>query len=49
MREYRLLKLGMSMAEIDAASAVRCDYLLAVEDAVLAGQRAAEKAAEVRR
>ena len=48
MREYRLVKLGISLADIDAGSALLCDYLLAVDDAVRAGEEKAAKLAEVR-
>ena len=48
MRDYRLVKLGLSLADIDAGSALLCDYLLAVDDAVRAGEEKAAKLAEVR-
>lgn len=40
---YRLVKLGLSLNEIDDASALRCDKLLAIDEAVAKGQEAAQR------
>lgn len=40
LRTYRLLALGLSLSEIDDASALRLDALLRVDDAIKEADRA---------
>lgn len=45
MREYQLLKIGLSLADIENGSALMCDWLLKIEDAVNEGVEARNRSA----
>lgn len=43
LREYQLVKLGLSILEIEEAPAMLCDELLAIDSAIAEGQEMAQR------